>query len=475
MKKINLIYFVVLLFSFGCEDWLDINDNPNSPVDVQANLILPAAQVNSAFVTANDLNRQTSALVQHYAGTNNQLLSFDTYNFNGTEADNPWTFGLYAGALLDYQRIVEISETNEDNVMAGIAKISQAYLFAITTDLYDEVPFSDALKGTDVVAPGFDSQESVYDGIFQLLNDGIANLNSPNPGVNPGTADLIYGGDAASWVRLANGLKLKYWTQIRKQRSAEATTEINNLIAGGGLMQSNGDNYSLPFGTATGSQHPMFDFAFNRRAGDIAVSQRFIDSLNALSDPRIDFYFLDQGQGNFVGYDNGGIAAVPAAGVRALLGTFPVGPNGEAPQRMYTYYSQQFYLAEADLTLGITGDARDYYESALTASLDHVGVGEADAATYLADRLAAFDAAADDDARLAIVMRDKWVASFGNGVEAYNDWRRTGFPQLAPATTALTPDGTIPRRLLYSSNELSSNPNLENQALLIDRVWWDVQ
>lgn len=94
MKKIHIIFIVSILFSFGCEDWLDINDNPNSPVDVQANLILPAAQVNVAFTISNDLNRQTSALVQHYAGTLNQLLDYDTYNFNGTEADNAWRFGI---------------------------------------------------------------------------------------------------------------------------------------------------------------------------------------------------------------------------------------------------------------------------------------------------------------------------------------------------------------------------------------------
>jgi hypothetical protein len=71
-------------------------------------------------------------------------------------------------------------------------------------------------------------------------------------------------------------------------------------------------------------------------------------------------------------------------------------------------------------------------------------------------------------------MRDKWVSNLGNGVEAFNDWRRTGYPQLIPSTQPQTPDGSIPVRLLYSSNELSSNPNLEEQSQLIDPVWWDV-
>ena len=126
------------------------------------------------------------------------------------------------------------------------------------------------------------------------------------------------------------------------------------------------------------------------------------------------------------------------------------------------------------MTLGTSGDARAYFEDAVAAALSEAGVAEADAATYITSRLAAYDAAGSDEERLSVVMRDKWVSNLANGVEAFNDWRRTGYPQLTPSTTPGTPDGSIPVRLLYSSNELSSNPNLENQSQLIDPVWWDV-
>ncbi|MCG8387699.1 MAG: SusD/RagB family nutrient-binding outer membrane lipoprotein [Cytophagales bacterium] len=474
MKKSYFLLLLIPGLCFGCEDWLDINDDPNSPVDVEAPRILPAAQVNTAFVVSNDLHRQTSTLVQHYAGLLNQILAYDEYDFNGTEADASWRFGIYAGALLDFQRIIEISEPNGDRLFQGISKVYMAYLFSVVTDLYDEVPFEDALKDIEIIAPGFDPQETVYDGILAMLDDAIVDLSADNPGASPGASDIIYGGDPASWIKVANTMKIKFWMQIRKRRPTQAQAAINQLL-GQPIFESNADNFSSPFGTTNGNQHTMYDFAFNRRAQDIAISQRFIDSLEVLNDPRIEFYFDDNGQDEFIGYDNGGTATVPQEDEKALLGVFPVGQNGEAPQRMLTYYALQFYLAEADLVLDITGDARDYYEEALETAMSHVGVEDADAQTYITDRLATYDAAADNEARLAIVMRDKWVASFGNGLEAYNDWRRTGYPRLLPSTTPLTPDGSIPRRLLYSSNELSSNPNLENQAQLIQRVWWDVQ
>ncbi len=471
--KSNYIFLLVSLLLFtGCEDWLDINNDPNNPVDVSPDRILPAAQVNTAFIMGKDLNLQTLAIVQQLAGTNNQLLSYDTYFFNGTEADNVW-FGIYAGALLDFKKISETA-SDDDALYQAISDIHMAYLFGVTTDLYGDVPFQESLQDIDIVAPVFDDQSMIYDGILGMLENAETLLNGDDLGNNPGASDLIYGGDAEKWLRLGNSLQVKYWLQQRKINPSEAASAITALVNGDELLRNNGDNFNVPFGTTNGNQHPLYDFAFNRRPGDIAISQRFIDSLNVLNDPRIDEFINDQGQGTYLGYENGGTGTPPLQAVRAVLGTFPVGDNGEAPMRLYTYYTQEFLLAEAALMLDIPGDARTYYENALTASLDASGVDGSDAQTYLASRLAAFDAAGSDEEQLQVVIRDKWVSQFGNGVESFNDWRRTGYPEFQPSSTPGTSDGSIPVRLLYSANELSSNPNLENQSQLIDPVWWDV-
>jgi hypothetical protein len=474
MKNIFAILLIMTLGVTGCDNFLDINDDPNNPVDVSADRILPAVQVNTAFILGKDLNLQTGALVQHLAGTNNQLLSYDLYAFNGTEADNVW-LGIFAGALLDLKKIEEISEPNEDVGYSAIAKIQSAYLFGVATDLYGDIPFEQALQDINIVTPEFDTQEDIYNSLIASLQEAVTALETQELGTNPGGADLVYGGDVSRWIRLGNALQLKFWLQQRNVNPTQAATAISSLINSNQLLTGNGDNYSVGFGTSTGNQHPLYDFAYNRRDGDIAISQRFLDSLEAVNDPRIPFYFNDQGQGEYLGFDNGGTGAPPLRNVRARLGEFPVGGNGEAPQRLFTYYTQQFYLAEAALTLDTPGDARDYFEDAIRAALSEAGVGAAETDTYVTDRLAAYDAAADDEAKLAVIIRDKWASNLANGVEAFNDWRRTGYPALIPSTQPQTPDGSIPVRLLYSSNELSSNPNLEEQSLLIDPVWWDVE
>ena len=478
----NVLLLLLALIGLGaCSEFLDINDDPDNPTEVSSQFLLPTAQVNLTFRTANVTHRITSALIQHYAGTGNQLARFDDYVIFGSDIDNPWN-GFYAGALQDLRLVEEQSLENGQNAFAGISIVLQAYAFSLLTDQLGDIPFSETLQGQQVLSPQFEAQEDIYPQLFARLDEGIALLQGDPGGLTPNAStDFIYAGNLDQWVRFANSLQLKLSVQMRLVEPALAEQNINSLLQGNQMLRDNGDNFSLAFTNAAGNQHPMFDFAFNNREGDIAISQRFIDSLEILNDPRIGLYLTNNGQvdGNgdpvFNGFDNGSLGAPPTMATRARLGVFPVGAGGEAPQRMLTFYQQQFTLAEAALTLNISSSnmARDYFESALTAAFDEVGI---DGSTYIANRLAAYDNASDDDARLNIVMRDKWVALFGNGVDAWTDWRRTGFPQLLPSTTANSPDNQIPRTLPYSQNELGANPNAPGQQRLInERVWWDIR
>jgi hypothetical protein len=471
-----------LLIASGCSksDFLDINTDPNSPTAVTSNQILPAAQVQMAFVMGNELQRIGAPLVQHYAGGNNQLLEYDTYDLAGDESDNSWA-QIYA-TLKDLEQIVEMAGANGNHLYKGIAKLMQAYLFSQTTDIWGDIPFTNALKDIRNLKPTFDPQQEVYNGIFTMIDEAIADLNSPNPGANPfiATADRIYGGNPALWIKMGNTLKLKLLLQIRKRDAARATSGINALIAGNILISSNAEDFQLDFLSDNERTHPMYDFAYNRRAGDILMSERFIDSMQVLNDPRIPFYFDNNGQtdeeGNpdYIGYDNGGLTTPPLQAERARLGKYAVGTNGAAPQKFLTHFQTQFILAEAALTLGTTGNAREYYKNAMQASMNKVGVSETPANAYINQRLQAYDAAPTVDAKLRIIMRDKWVAQFGMGIEAWTDWRRTGYPRLRASTDNVTGD-IFPRRLPYSINELTSNANAPAQVLSIIPVWWDVQ
>ena len=288
----------------------------------------------------------------------------------------------------------------------------------------------------------------------------------------------MYGGSAVNWRKAANSLKLKLHLQLRLRKQAESTTAINALITTNNFIALNTENWRLNFLTTVDRQHPMYDFAFNSREGDIAMSSRFIDSLAQLQDPRMSFYFDSRGQvsgGNPVynGFNNGGVGTPPVLAVRARLGVYAVGTGGQAPQRFITAAQVQFMLAEAALMLGTTGAARTYYQKAIELAMGDVGVATAAANTYRDARLATYDAAADDTKRLSIVMRDKWASQFTQGIEAWTDWRRTGFPDLDPATVNTSPDGQIPVRLPYSNAETAANVNAPAQPLINAKVWWD--
>jgi hypothetical protein len=478
MKKLKVVLLLIpaLYMLGGCSDYLDINDNPNSPTDVETRQLLSAVDVNLAFLMGNDLQRFGGAFMQYYAGTNNQLLNWDQYNVVGSDSDANWG-RVYDGILQDLKEIERLAGTGNP-LYTGIAKVIRTYTMSIATDIWGDIPYSQATAGLANLKPKFDPQEEIYTSLLQTIDAAISDLGQTAPGLNPAAADLIYGGDAAKWIKAANSLKLKMLLQLRLRNPALATSGIAALITANNFITSNADNFQLKFLTTIDRQHPMYDFAINSRAGDIAISQRFIDSLNQLQDPRIGFYFRNNGQtegGNpkYVGFNNGGVGTPPTAAVRALLGPYNIGNSGEAPQRFITAAQVQFMLAEYALTLGTAADARAYFSAGIDASMTEVGVAATPTTTYKNARLATYDAAATNERKLGVVMRDKWASQVAMSIESWNDWRRTGYPLLQPATVNSSPDGQIPVRLPYSASELQSNSEAPSQTLVNLKVWWD--
>lgn len=478
-KKIKVILLLVpaLYMLGGCSDYLDINNDPNSPTEVETRQLLSAVQVNIAFLMGNDLQRMSAAFMQYYAGTNNQLLNYDQYNVVGTDSDANWG-RVYDGILQDLKEIERISGT-ANPLYTGMAKVLKVYTMSTATDIWGDVPYSQATAGLANLKPKFDLQQEIYTSLLQTLDEAIADLNQPTPGLNPATADLIYSGDVAKWRKAANSLKLKMLLQLRLRDSNLATTGINALITANNFISTNTDNFQLRFLTTIDRQHPMYDFAINSRSGDIAVSQRFIDSLNQLQDPRIGFYFKNNGQVDgsnnpkYVGFNNGGVGTPPTAAVRALLGPYNIGASGEAPQRFITAAQVQFMLAEFSLTLGTAANARAYFSKGIELSMADVGVTSGPADTYKNARLVTYDAAGTNEAKLRVTMRDKWASQVSQATESWTDWRRTGYPLLQPATVNSSPDGQIPVRLPYSATELQSNSEAPSQTLVNLKVWWD--
>ena len=475
ISKLTLCGLLIMTLG-ACESFLDFNTDPNNPTAAPPDLILSAAEASIAFGMGNEMERATSPLVQHISGTNNQILTYDAYGMGPGSFGNSWRFQFYAGSLEDFDNIDQLGAQEGFEGYSGIGKIMKAYIFGIVTDLWGDIPYTEALQGAEgVLEPAFDTQESIYTGpnsIFVMIDAGITNINNhlADPNAVNINGDLIFGGDLNLWLKAANTLKLKHYLNLRLRDPNGATAAINALIAENNFIGSNAEDFEFPFSSEATNENPRYDFAYNNRTGDITISTTLADTMQGNNDPRVNVFFNDRGLGVINAFGNNAGGTPPNNADRALYGEYVIGDEGDGPGKFLTYFQTQYMLAEATLTLGTTGDARAYYAEALQASMDKAGV---DGATYIANRLAAYDAAATNDDKLVEVIFDKWVAQFGMGIETYTDFRRTGLPALTPAPNNISPDGEIPKRMPIPELEINANPNAPRQAPLISTpVWW---
>ena len=147
----------MLLSASGCkkDEFLDVNQNPNNPTVVDVPVLLTGVILTTGFANSNDLGRVSSLLIQHLSGTANQPAQYDIYNIRGS-FDNQWNGELYGGALVNAKQLIDVATQKNSPAYSGIGKLLLAYNFALTTDLYGDVPYSQALQGLGNLSPRFD-------------------------------------------------------------------------------------------------------------------------------------------------------------------------------------------------------------------------------------------------------------------------------------------------------------------------------
>ena len=198
--------------------------------------------------------------------------------------------------------------------------------------------------------------------------------------------------------------------------------------------------------------------------------------------------------------DDGGIP--PDTGSRATWGVYPVGGvfddnsyepivsrsvgtqgSGISPIMLSSY--THFMLAEAALKLGTTGDALDYLLAGVEQSIDKVmafGAAQAagsgfepsatDVSDYIDEVEANYTAAASEDEKLNIIMTEYHLALYGNGVEAFNSYRRTGMPNDLQPLRAADVDNFL-RSFFYPTTSVSNNSNSDQKDDVTAQVFWD--
>ncbi|SDY09060.1 SusD/RagB family nutrient-binding outer membrane lipoprotein [Hymenobacter psychrophilus] len=473
----------------SCDNFLDINQSPNAVLAAPAANVLVAAQSHLGFLMGSDIHRFSSLFVQQFSGQGGsgvQTAEYDRYNVTATDLNNAWRAGIYGGALADMQKLIEQTQTTSPKY-AGISKIMQAYLFSVTTDAFGDIPYTDALKFAGNVQPGYDPSQQIYANLITLIDAGVKDLDGESVD-KPGADDLVYGGDLAKWRRLANTLKLRLYIHYYPNKSGEINSQLAALVAQavqtpGNFITTNADNFQVAFESAANRQNPIDQFE-RQRPNTFFPSSTLVTLMNQKADPRRPFYFTPSpapappAPDQYTGAGNGTGVAGPPNTAFSRMHVYLRGPlapgsttnyTGSAPIRMLTAAEHFLILAEYYTRTGNLAAARTNYESGVRASMTNAGVAPASITTYLA-AVPAFTAGT----ALRQIIEEKFVANYGVAVEPWTDWRRTGFPQLAPAANDVT-NGVIPRILPYSDLERVANPgNTPVRAnLTTPSVFWD--
>jgi starch-binding outer membrane protein, SusD/RagB family len=415
----------------GCGDFLTgpkLSDNPNRPVTASNANLLVASQTNLSGIIEGHLGRTICIWMQQCAGTRLQYNSLGQYIVGDDDYFIPWSQLYGAGGLVDLRLLQRQALATGDSAYAGVAKVLEAWFVGIATDVWGDVPYSQAADSS-FPTPVLDPQQQVYAALQLKLDEAIASMNAANPGSPPGGEDLVYGGDLALWTALAHTLKARYYLhtveQVGTTAYAAALAEAAN-----GIADSTGDY--LAYHSSASTESNVY-FQFTTQWQDyLSAGKSLLDLLQSTSDPRLSEYFDPNADGNFVGAAPGediGVSPSP-------LSATHLDPGFRQP--LATWAENQLIIAEAANQTGDDATARTSLDAVRgAAGLGPIGSGVSGAAL------------------LQAIMTEKYIRLFQNP-ETWNDYRRTCLPALVPAPGATF----IPARLVYPLSERNANTSI---------------
>lgn len=486
INKYSLVGVLIALLTLGCTgDFEEMNTNPNSPVTVP-----------TAYLFTNGIRgavgQQFYFTTQLYA----QQLSETQYtNTSRYETEDASFDGFYSGPLADFQNIINLNTDDatkgsvlasgsNDNQIAA-ARIMKAYLFQIMTDLWGDIPYSEALKGNSNFTPAYDTQEDIYTDLVKELTEASAQIKTTEPGI---VGDPIYDGDMGKWKKFANALLMRVGIRMSEANATLAASAISTAISNG-TFTSNADNALYAFLEENNNSNSIFYHYNVDRRTDYAISLPLVTYMEGNNDPRLFIY--GEPTDNSVIAGNPAIVGMPYGESEAVSGSitnasisFPgeLWKDYAAEKQILISYSEvKFIMAEAAQRAyaGVGGTASSHYNEAITATMQYYGVAAADITAYLAEPGVVYNPVAYKRS----IGEQKWVSLYAQGHEAWSEWRRLGFPTLLPAPAAVSGRG-IPLRRTYAQREFQLNE--ENYTAAVERqgatagelhmddpVWWD--
>ena len=498
------LYIILIVITGACDKGFDeLNVNP-----IALTAVNPAYQLNNTIVSSaagyGNLSYETTIVRQMITPFSGQG---SAANFNqdnrGVTAGNWTTY--FRGNIKELSDVVAKTKDDPTKInLYNMARIWKAYSFMILTDTYGNVPYSEAGMGflTGITSPKYDTQEAIYQDLLKEFDTASAALDASKPLVS---SDVLFGGDVSKWKKMGYSLLLRAAMRLSKVQPDKAKEYVVKAIAGG-VMQSNADNaivrHNASFTNPIGSQLNGGQSAF------FYLDQEFVNYLKSNDDPRLASIAVryvgavsganqveskaDRSVSKQIGmpqgFDNTTIGSDVSEQKLASLWDYSQLDRTRmasllAPSFLVTNAQTQLLVAEAIVRKWTTGDAGAKYQEGIKAHMQQLaGYGSSTAISN--DKIDAYLAKhpLSTGKEIAEINTQYWVASFLMGPEAFANFRRSGFPVLAPNPYPGSDLKSEPfiRRLTYTDAELNVNHDNVQTAisqqgadLLDTRIYWD--
>lgn len=456
MKNLVLKTVICCAFLVSCQ-YDDINQDPTRPggANVEVNSLIPAMQTQTHRNAVGALGRHAGIIMQQWEGSDAQQLQFTAYNIgeDGPGSQTIWESGFYTGAMRDAADIIARATEQEAYHTRGIAKIYMAINLGMATNLWGNVPYSEAFLGGENLTPKYDEQEEIYNSIQTLLSEAIDDLNADDPA---GIQGSLVPGTTEDWIKSAYGLKARFYIQQTSVDENAAELALSEVAKS---MESAADQLIFRFENTQNGGHPLALFGMDR-PNTMVVGEYFVELME--NDPRKDLYFEEAVGGDVRFYDSDNQDLYWA--------------QLDSPSPVISYSEIKFIEAEAKVRIG--EEAIDALKEAIRANMELLGVPSSEIVSYLAS----VDLSGTMEDKIQTIIVEKYKALYGQApLQVWNAYRRTGYPEITPNPNGAggnNPSGIVPRRLLYPLSERLGNPESYQQAvdaqgghLLDDDIW----
>lgn len=487
MKKIfdykKILILSALFVAASCNK-LDINRSPNNPGIEEATMetLFPSGVMSTIGRVNGDLSIIGGMWAQFWTQNSgsSQFRTVDSYDLSNTSTliNRPYA-ELYSGALNDYRLTLELAVKSQEwhyNLMATVMK---AYTFQVLVDLFDKVPYSEALQPDVIIQPKFDDGYTIYISLIAEIDAALAkDYKSGSLTASQAKTDLIFGGDMDSWEKLANTLKLKMYLRMVNAKPTEAEAGIRALYSANAKFLDLNAGADV-FVDVPNKSNPFFEYNFRRlnTPDNLKASITLISWLNKNNDPRKTAYYGEDvvaaHQGDYNTVTNGASNPIVKA---------------TDPAWLISKAESYFMQAEAlERYFGGAG-AKTMYDNGVTAAFEQVGL---EPGTLITVGPYVYPSGASLDGKIEAIIVQKWASLFGShALEAFFEQNRTGYPLISPvystdatyatlyagrlvySVNGVTGAGNFPRRFVFPDDEKSRNSNTPVEVPTTTKVWW---